>query len=51
MSDLNLGGLALAVREVDCDWDQEDADAGAIAVPARYEVRYRTHASDLTRAG
>lgn len=51
MSDLNLGGLALAVREVDCDWDQEDADAGAIAVPARYEVRYRTHAADLTRTG
>ena len=51
MSDVNLGGLALAVREVDCDWDQEDADAGAIAVPARYEVRYRTHASDLTRTG
>lgn len=50
MSDTNLGGLALALREVDCEWDPEDADAGAIALPVRYEIRYRTHAQDLTRA-
>ena len=29
----------------------DDADAGAIALPARYEIRYRTHAIDLTRTG
>ena len=27
------------------------ADAGAIALPARYEIRYRTHAQDLTQSG
>jgi hypothetical protein len=51
MSDTNLGGLALALREVDCEWDPEDADAGAVALPARYEIRYRTHALDLTQKG
>ncbi len=51
MSDTNLGGLALALREVDCEWDPEDADAGAVALPARYEIRYRTHALDLTQPG
>jgi len=51
MSDTNLGGLALALREVNCDWDPEDADAGAVALPARYEIRYRTHAIDLTQTG
>lgn len=51
MSDTNLGGLAVALREVDCEWDPEDADAGAVALPARYEIRYRTHAIDLTRTG
>lgn len=42
-------GLALAVREIDCEWDAEDADAGAVSLPARYEVRCRTHAIDLTK--
>jgi hypothetical protein len=51
MSDCNLGGLALAVREVDCEWDAEDADIGAVALPSRYEIRYRTHALDLTQTG
>jgi hypothetical protein len=51
LADPNLGGLALAVREIDCEWDAEDADAGAVSLPARYEVRYRTHAIDLTKTG
>ena len=25
--------------------------AGAVALPARYEIRYRTHAIDLTQTG
>lgn len=49
-ADPNLGGLALGISEVDCDWDTEDADAGAVALPARYEIRYRSYARDLTRA-
>ena len=51
LADSNLGGLALAVREIDCEWDAEDADAGAVSLPARYEIRYRTHAIDLTKTG
>lgn len=51
LADPNLGGLVLAVREIDCEWDVDDADAGAVALPARFEIRYRTHALDLTQTG
>jgi hypothetical protein len=51
LADPNLSGLAIAVREIDCEWDVDDADAGAVLLPARYEVRYRTHALDLTQTG
>lgn len=51
MTDPNLGGLAIGVREVDCEWEIDDADAGAVAIPARYDIRYRNHAADLTRTG
>jgi len=51
MPDPSLGGLALLLHEVDAEWDAEDADAGAVALPARYEIRYRTHALDLTQKG
>lgn len=51
LADPNLGGLALAVREIDAEWEAEDADAGAVLLPARYEIRYRTHAIDLTQTG
>ena len=51
MADANLGGLALGVQEVDCEWDAEDADAGAVALPARYAIRYRTLANDLSISG
>jgi len=47
----NLGGLALGLRELDCEWDVEDADAGAAAMPARYQITYRTLATDLTQPG
>jgi hypothetical protein len=50
-ADLNLGGLALAVRALDVSWEAEDADAGAFAVAARYELRYRTFSADLTAPG
>ena len=36
LADPNLGGLAIAVREIDCEWEFDDADAGAVALPARY---------------
>ncbi|MES0875066.1 hypothetical protein [Sinimarinibacterium thermocellulolyticum] len=51
LADPNLGGLALAVRELDAEWDADDLDAGTVMLPARYEIRYRTHALDLTQTG
>jgi hypothetical protein len=51
MSDPTIAGLALGIRELDAEWEAEDADAGAVALPARYELRYRTVVSDLTRQG
>lgn len=51
LADPNLGGLALAVRELDADWDADDLDAGTVTLPARYEIRYRTTLTDLTTTG
>ena len=49
--DRNLGGLALGIRELDCEWDVEDADAVAASIPARYCVTYRTLDTDLSTKG
>jgi len=49
--DANLGGLALGLQEVECEWDVEDADAVAAAIPARYRITYRTLAGDLAAPG
>lgn len=51
MSDVNLGGLCLGIRELDCEWDVEDADAVAAAIPARYAITYRTLDTDLSILG
>ena len=51
MADGNLGGLALGIREQDCEWEVEDADAVAAAIPARYRITYRTLANDLSIPG
>lgn len=51
MSDVTLGGLALGIRELDCDWQQDDADMEAAAIPARYQITYRTLASDISQKG
>lgn len=50
-SDPNLGGTTLGLQELDCDWDIEDADATAAAIPARYQITYRTLVHDLTALG
>lgn len=50
-ADANLGGLALGIRELDCEWDVEDADATAARIPARYQITYRTLATDLSIQG
>ena len=51
MADGNLGGLALGIREQECEWEVEDADAIAAAIPARYRITYRTLAVDLSTQG
>lgn len=51
LADRNLGGLALGIRELDCEWDVEDADAVAASIPARYCVTYRTLDTDLSTKG
>jgi hypothetical protein len=50
-TDVNFGGLALGLRELDTEWDLEDADAEACAIPARYRITYRTLVSDLSIQG
>ena len=51
MSETSLGGLALGIAEIDCEWEVEDADSTAAAIPARYAIRYRTLQHDLTQKG
>lgn len=47
----NLSGLCLGLKELDCEWDVEDADATAAAIPARYQITYRTLAADISTRG
>lgn len=51
MADPNLGGLALALHEQDCEWEVDEADAVVAAMPARYRITYRTLARDLAAPG
>ena len=51
LADRNLGGLCLGIRELDCEWDVEDADAVAASIPARYAISYRTLDTDLSTTG
>jgi hypothetical protein len=51
LADRNLGGLALGIREQECEWDIEDADAVAAAIPARYAIANRTLDADLSTKG
>jgi hypothetical protein len=51
MADGTLGGLALGIHEQECEWEVEDADAVAAAIPARYRITYRTFAADLSIQG
>ena len=51
MLDVNLAGLALGIREIDAEFDIEDADATAAAIPQRYRITYRTLAADLAQLG
>ncbi|CAG0927522.1 MAG: hypothetical protein F9K21_02090 [Rhodocyclaceae bacterium] len=50
-ADINFGGLCIGLQQLDCEWDIEDADATAAAIPTRYQVTYRTLVHDLTAQG
>lgn len=50
-ADANFGGLCIGLQQLDCEWDIEDADATAAAIPTRYQVTYRTLVHDLTAQG
>ncbi|SFM13091.1 hypothetical protein [Nitrosomonas communis] len=51
MTDANLDGLAQSLEELDCEWQQDDADMALAAMPARYRITYRTLTHDLTQKG
>jgi hypothetical protein len=51
MTDINLDGLAQRLEELDCEWQQDDADMALAAMPARYRITYRTLIHDLTQKG
>jgi len=50
-ADPNLGGLILDLKETSCEWDIEDADAIAAAIPMTYRLIYRTQVHDLALQG
>lgn len=47
MLDVNLGGLALGIREVESEWEVDDADGVAASTSARYQITYRTLIADI----
>lgn len=47
----SLNGLCLGVKELDCEWEVEDADALAASIPARYQFTYRTFVHDISIPG
>ena len=51
LADSTLGGLALSLAEMDADYQVEDADVEAIAIPAIYRITYRTLVSDISQGG
>lgn len=48
MRDVNLGGLALGIREVESEWEVDDADGVAASTSARYQITYRTLVADIS---
>lgn len=51
LADSTLGGLALSLAEMEADYQAEDADVEAIAIPAIYRITYRTLVSDISQGG
>jgi len=50
-ADVTLGSIALGIQEAEADWQADDADIEAIAIPASYRITYRTLASDISKGG
>lgn len=48
MVDTNLGGFALGIREVESEWEVDDADGVACSASARYQITYRTLIADIS---
>jgi hypothetical protein len=48
MADVNLGGLTLGIREIESEWEIDDADAVACSTSARYQISYRTLMADIS---
>lgn len=51
LADTTLGGLTLSLAEMEADYQVEDADVDAIAIPAIYRITYRTLVSDISQGG
>jgi len=51
LADPTLAGLSLGIAEMDADWQADDADVEAVAIPVIYRITYRTLVSDITQGG
>ncbi len=51
MREPNLKGLCLGMTPLDCEWELDDLDNTTVAIPARFELHYRTLKHDLTKIG
>jgi hypothetical protein len=47
MGDVTVGGLALGLRELESEWDLDDADGVAYSLSTQYQIHYRTLVSDM----
>ena len=43
-----LGGLAMGIREIESEWEVDDADAAACSTSARYQITYRSLIADIS---
>ena len=50
-ADVNFSGLALGLKELDVQWELDEAEVSVCAIPARYCISYRTLLHDLTQIG
>jgi hypothetical protein len=50
-ADVNFGGLALGLRELEAEWEHDEASEPVCALPARYAITYRCLAHDLSASG